>query len=310
MDGAGKLSSVLTGHLGQPARLMSVSGVRLWQAEMDPFGRFHTVQGGTPSPDLHLPGQWAEPGSGLYQNWHRDYDPTLGRYLQADPIGLSGGQSLYGYAYQNPMRYVDPEGLRAGGWGGAGLAIGGVAVALANALCDSLDDGSGSSLGRLLVRASGQVAIDHATDPPNWIPGIGPLRNFGGPLGRTLPGGAKGTPPRPRGGGPDGIGPDRGPNWNDFWKNESGNLGGSFRWKFGGGKSSTKWTNQMSKRGWTTNQIDEAISTGTQYPAANNLRPGNGATRFVHPGTGRSVVRDNVTHEIIHIGGDGFKYGK
>ena len=40
----------------------------------------------------------------------RDYDPTTGRYLQADPLGLEDGPSVYGYALQNPGRYVDPRG--------------------------------------------------------------------------------------------------------------------------------------------------------------------------------------------------------
>lgn len=40
----------------------------------------------------------------------RDYDPTLGRYLQADPLGLVDGASAYGYALQNPGRYTDPRG--------------------------------------------------------------------------------------------------------------------------------------------------------------------------------------------------------
>jgi len=40
----------------------------------------------------------------------RDYDPTTGRYNQADPLGLVDGASVYGYALQNPGRYVDPRG--------------------------------------------------------------------------------------------------------------------------------------------------------------------------------------------------------
>jgi len=40
----------------------------------------------------------------------RDYDPTTGRYIQADPLGLIDGPSVYGYALQNPGRYVDPRG--------------------------------------------------------------------------------------------------------------------------------------------------------------------------------------------------------
>ena len=40
----------------------------------------------------------------------RDYDPTTGRYLQGDPLGLVDGASVYGYALQNPGRYTDPTG--------------------------------------------------------------------------------------------------------------------------------------------------------------------------------------------------------
>lgn len=34
------------------------------------------------------------------------------RYLQADPLGLVDGASVYGYARQNPERYTDPRGLQ------------------------------------------------------------------------------------------------------------------------------------------------------------------------------------------------------
>jgi len=79
-------------------------------------------------------------------------------------------------------------------------------------------------------------------------------------------------------------------------------------WSFGSNKSAAKWQSQMAKRGWTNDQITEAIDKGQQFPAKNNINPGNGATRYVNPTTGRSVVVDNVTREVIHVGGDGFKY--
>jgi hypothetical protein len=40
-------------------------------------------------------------------------DPTTGRYIQADPLGLVDGPSVYNYALQNPGRYVDPRGEQA-----------------------------------------------------------------------------------------------------------------------------------------------------------------------------------------------------
>jgi hypothetical protein len=75
-----------------------------------------------------------------------------------------------------------------------------------------------------------------------------------------------------------------------------------------GGKLAGKIMRQMARRGWTQDLINEAITTGQQIPAINRAT-GNPATRYIHPGTGQSVVVDNVTGEVIHVGGPGFRYG-
>ncbi len=75
-------------------------------------------------PTNRFPGQWFQSESGLHQNWMRDYDPTTGRYLQADPLGLVDGASVYGYVGHSPMRWVDPKGEFAGPLG-AVLGAGG-----------------------------------------------------------------------------------------------------------------------------------------------------------------------------------------
>jgi RHS repeat-associated protein len=49
----------------------------------------------------------------LYYNQYRDYDPTTGRYIQADPIGLDGDVNPYVYAGANPVNAVDPIGFQA-----------------------------------------------------------------------------------------------------------------------------------------------------------------------------------------------------
>ncbi len=42
---------------------------------------------------------------------HRYYDPSTGRFLQGDPIGIVGGLNIYGYLRSAPVSGVDPEGL-------------------------------------------------------------------------------------------------------------------------------------------------------------------------------------------------------
>ena len=61
---------------------------------------------------------------------------------------------------------------------------------------------------------------------------------------------------------------------------------------------------QMAKRGWTEEQIREALAT-EGIPVRGRSGP---ATRYVHPVTGRSVVVDDATGEVFHVGGDGFRY--
>ena len=60
----------------------------------------------------------------LYYNRYRDYDPSTGRYIQADPIGLAGGSNVFGYAGANPVNRVDPSGMIAQILGGAAVGAG------------------------------------------------------------------------------------------------------------------------------------------------------------------------------------------
>lgn len=45
-----------------------------------------------------------------HDNRFRYYDPSVGRYVSADPIGQLGGINLYGYVENDPMNLVDPRG--------------------------------------------------------------------------------------------------------------------------------------------------------------------------------------------------------
>jgi RHS repeat-associated protein len=105
----GVVSYIRTDHIGRPVfATNSTTGVKTWTASYDPFGGVRTTTGSPIS--ARFPGQWFQAESGLHQNWMRDYDPTTGRYLQADPLGLVDGASVYGYALGSPMVYTDPTG--------------------------------------------------------------------------------------------------------------------------------------------------------------------------------------------------------
>ncbi len=50
--------------------------------------------------------------TGLVRFGYRDYDPDIGRWTAKDPILFAGGDTdLYGYVLNDPVDFVDPEGL-------------------------------------------------------------------------------------------------------------------------------------------------------------------------------------------------------
>ena len=104
----GVINFVRVDHIGRPVFASNTAATKTWTATYLPFGEVGTTTG-TPIA-LRFPGQWFQSESGLHQNWMRDYDPTTGRYRQADPLGLVDGASVYGYVKGNPGRWVDRRG--------------------------------------------------------------------------------------------------------------------------------------------------------------------------------------------------------
>jgi RHS repeat-associated protein len=109
-SGSAEVYDIHTDHLGRPQKMTDQSANLVWDGVFDPFGVPSGITGSV-TMLLGFPGQYWDSETQLAQNWHRDYDPGIGRYVESDPLGLWGGVNTYSYVRANPMRSVDPLGF-------------------------------------------------------------------------------------------------------------------------------------------------------------------------------------------------------
>jgi len=103
-------------HLGTPRQITDAANQSRWEwANNDPFGNNAPNENpsnvGSFSYNLRFPGQYYDQETGKHYNYFRDYDSTIGRYVESDPAGLRAGSNTFSYVNGNPLGEFDRKGL-------------------------------------------------------------------------------------------------------------------------------------------------------------------------------------------------------
>ena len=117
----GEVFTYVNDQVGTPKELIDPAGRVAWAAAHSAWGRVIEAQsdpvgelnrGHKVNSPFRLLGQYADEESGLVCTRHRYFDPSVGRWLSPDPLGVVGGVNLYSFSGA-PTTSVDPLGLDA-----------------------------------------------------------------------------------------------------------------------------------------------------------------------------------------------------
>jgi RHS repeat-associated protein len=96
--------------LGTITSLTNTAGALAETYTFDSFGK-QTASSGSLTNPFQYTGREFDAETSLYYYRARYYDPSTGRFLSEDPIGLAGGVNVYDYVMNNPLIGFDSWGL-------------------------------------------------------------------------------------------------------------------------------------------------------------------------------------------------------
>ncbi|OFX24839.1 MAG: hypothetical protein A2V77_17490 [Anaeromyxobacter sp. RBG_16_69_14] len=104
---------ILHDHLGSPRLVVdATSGAVVQRMDYDSFGQVLSDSSPGFQP-FGFAGGLYDRDTGLVRFGARDYDPSVGRWTNKDPIRFSGGLNLYEYVANDPINLTDPTGRAA-----------------------------------------------------------------------------------------------------------------------------------------------------------------------------------------------------
>ena len=136
---------ILSDHLGSPRAVVDVSSGNLIETiNFDEFGNeTDTLAGTLPTGYVRIPFGFAgglyDPDTGLVRFGARDYDASVGRWTNKDPILFDGGSmNLFGYSVNDPINRRDANGKAFGGAIVGGIVCAGVGGAWLGSLISAI----------------------------------------------------------------------------------------------------------------------------------------------------------------------------
>ncbi|MFC0037277.1 RHS repeat-associated core domain-containing protein [Actinomadura rayongensis] len=102
--------AIVADLVGSPVEMVDEAGDVAWARRSTLWGAALGDASGRSDCPLRFPGQYHDAETRLNYNHNRYFDPSTGRYLSRDPLGLMGGVNPFAYV-PNPWTWYDPLGL-------------------------------------------------------------------------------------------------------------------------------------------------------------------------------------------------------